>query len=374
MKSYIILLILLPALIFAQPGLLLKTSSGYTDNAFNNYRQNSDYYTWLNAYANHDWIQENSGIRFYYDGSYSAYNQYSDKNYMVNDFGMSFYNYLGQKGNRINAGLSFGSRNHSDAYSWYNVKSGNLYANIKLVLTPQFYGYAGIEMDMQQYDVLEPFSNTQSRFYLRVSRFFNSGTTLIAETDLMSKYYSTESNTSPVENFPEIVTLGDNNSNQFVGLIRLAQSISPKTGLSGQLMVRRNLSNSTRYLGTETGFYYSDEEIFDDIYGYHSTEFDLKLKQRLPWKLSFTLGSSMKNKDYENRLAMDIEGNVFSDYRTRLDNRYTYWASLEKQIRFASNLTPLKMSISITFINNQSNDLYYHYNTQYISFALEQSL
>ena len=363
----------LPVLVLAQPQFSINTYSGYTNNAFYNHNQYPDYYTWINGYANYDRIGDQGGLRLYYDGSATLYNQYQDKNYQLHTLGLSFYHYYHDEQIRLNAGTSLGSRQHSDAYQWYEMNTLNAYANTKIVLANQLFGYSGMDIDYNYYPNLDPFTHLQTRLYLRLSRFFDTGTTLIAESSLMSKFYKSEGDAAAIEGFPEIITVGDNNSQQLLLQFKAAQGLTPKTGLSGGVTLRHNLTNSTRYLGSVSGYYYSDEEILNDVFGYHSTEYDLKFKQLLPWKSTLSVGGSVMFRDYENRLALDIAGNPFPDFRTRQDDRYSLWLTLQKQLRLASSMAPLTLTFGFTNIENQSNDLYYDYHVRNISFSIDQA-
>ncbi len=372
LKVALFTMMFFPAALLAQPGFSVQSSGGYTNNVFSNYRTLPDYYTDFNVYANNDWLYENHGLRAYYDGNVTMFDRYRDKNYFNHEFGLSFYHDLNEKGDRLNAGTGVSKRNHSDTYKWFELNEAFIYVNTRIKLMDQLYGYMGLKVTNRNYKNLDAFSHWQLMSFARISRFFDSGTTIIVEADLLSKNYIPSTEKSFIEGFPETVTIGDGYSRQAVALFRMAQALSLTTGLSGQVLVRRNLSNSVRYLGTADGFYYSDEEVFNDVFGYNAREMDLTLKQILPWKMKLSAGSMLKLKDYNNRLAMDLEGNPYPDERFRNDKRWINWFTLEKTIRLSQAVDPLALSMGWTSVKNRSNDAYYDYRTSYFSFTISQ--
>lgn len=372
-KTYQIIGVLLIATTVAlgQAGFSYDTHSGYTSNAFANFNTLPDYYTNINASLNHDWIKESNGFRWYYDGSLDLFKKYSNRNYHNHKTGISYYNYFGEKGHRLNSGFFIGKRFHSEDYAWYQILQYNSYVNFKFILRDQTFGYMGLNLLWRDYENLDVFSHYQTLMFLRISQFFPSGTTLIAEANLLTKSYNSTGSTSEIDELPEIFTLGQGNSQQFVGKIKTAQSLSSTTGISLLFLLRKNLKTSVRYLGTTTGLYYSDEELFDDVFGYSSEEFTATLKKRFHNKIEISMGAYYKLKHYENRLALDLEGYAFKDERLRSDNKLVPWLSLKKSFKLNS-LRPITLSLNWSYINNKSNDPYYDYSSSFMSVGLLQ--
>lgn len=375
MKTINILSVLIFAavgLVFGQLEFSIDTQSGYASNAFANYNMLPDYYTTVNATVNNDWLSDSNGLRWYYRGSLDAFQKYTNRTYQTHTTGINLYQNFDDYGNRVNAGFEMSKRIHSEDYEWYEMAQYDLFVNGKFILADQLYGYLGLNVRWREYSLLDAFSHNQTVLFARISSFFDTGTTMIFEADILTKSYYPANETSNIENLPEIVTVGDGNSQQFVGLIKAAQSLTPTTGLSLQFLLRRNLMSSVRYLGTTTGYYYSDEELFDDVYGYNSEEFSASIKKHLPWKLRLSLGSDLRLKNYDKRLALDLEGNAFADERLRKDDKWAHWLSLSKSLKLANNMSPLSISLNWSFINNKSNDPYYDYQSSYFTIGLSQ--
>lgn len=358
----------------AQPGLVFETTGGYTNNVFHNYKTLDDYYSHLNAYLHYDRIDEKHGIRTYYNGSLTSYDRYTDKNYHNHSLGVSWYMLPGTNGNRFDAGISISKRLHSETYHWFELETGSVYLNSKIVLNEQLYSYVGFNLTSRRYDNLSAFSHWQAVVFARLSKFFATGTTVIVESDIINKQYFPLDSETPSAIFPEIVTVGDGSSISSVLLLRLAQGITPKTGLGLQLQGRKNFSNTTRYLGNLDGYYYSDEEMFDDMFGYNEEKIALTLTQRLPWKSKLVFQNSLQWKNYTNRLAFDLEGNPLGNEQMRRDKRWVMDITLEKSTRLSRSVDPLTLSVSWSVVNNHSNDPYYDFNNGYMNFNLSASL
>lgn len=354
----------------AQPTLSIDTQSGYLSNAFRNYYAVPDYYTDFTGKIVRNFITETRGIQFYYQGSVDLFKTYRYRNYHQHSLGSDFYTYMGDDGNRIRAGVEVSKRFHSEDYQWYELQQTLAYMTGKWIFQPQLYGYFGIRLHWRNYRKLSDFSHFETVIYARLSRFFDSGTSLIFEGNLLTKRYYPSNGISSVSDLPEIVTLGTGTSQQIVGLIRTAQSILPTLGISAQGLVRHNLTGSVRYLGSVDGFYYSDEELFDDVYGYNSKKILLTITKRLPLKITLSAGNSITWKNYDLRLALDLQGNPFADYRLRKDKRQALWLRVEKTLGLGSNLSPLKLRIEWASFWNRSNDPYYDYSAHNLMMSI----
>ncbi|MBN1466423.1 DUF560 domain-containing protein [candidate division KSB1 bacterium] len=371
-KMLFSMILALAALTFGQVGFSIDAEGGYASNIFANYRQLPDYYQNFQGYLNYDALSEGAGLRAFYQGAATLFENYDARSYSLHQVGLSFYNYINEsEQQKLNLGINATMRLHREEYQWYEYKQGYFFANYKTALRPQLYGYIGVNSRVRAYDNLRPYSYLQHVAFLRLSSFFNSGTSLIAELDFMHKDYLHDEAT-PGE-FAELQTDGDGQNQQLIGILRVAQAVTLKTGLSAQLTVRRNLTSSVRYLIDAEGYYYSDEELFDDPFGYEAEQFDIALKQKLPWKIQVELAGAYLMKHYSNRLALDLDGYPFIDLRLRGDQRFIGQISLSKAWHVSRSIAPMIFSIDLSFTRNDSNDPYYIYNTRYFSVGFSQS-
>ncbi len=368
--TFLMLLLSTPG--FSQMGVSFVAERGFASNIFSNYQQTPDYYNSLEGKLYLDTINKASGLRAFYKGSAMLFQEFNYKSFHRHRLGLSYYKNFGQSGGRLNAGLSASKRLHSPDYEYYEYQQGNGFVNIKVLLHPQAYGYAGVSFRLRNYSSLQPYSYWQNVVYLRGSRFFNTGTTIIAELDVMQKQYL-QSNPAPIDNLYELETKGDGNSRQIVGLVRAAQSLTPKTGLSVQALIRRNLQSSVRYIVDPEGYYYSDEELFDDIFGYAAEQLTMTVKRNLPWKMQASVGGTFIAKHYSNRLALDLDGYEIDNGSLREDQRSIVWLTIKKNWQYSNYMSPVQLELSFTYLDNASNDPYYNFNARYFSFGLSQS-
>ena len=367
-----LLMMFLSTLAFAQVGVSVNAERGFASNIFSNYKQTPDYFNRLEAQFNFDSIEDSQGLRAYYKGSGTLFQKFDYKSFQTHGLGLSYFSYLSENGDRLNAGLNASTRLHSADYKYYEYQQGDGFANVKVLLQPQTFGYAGVSFRSRNYSSLSPYSYWQGMAYMRASRFFNSGTTLIAEVDYMQKQYL-DANPGQLQDFFGLQTEGNGASRQIVGLLKAAQAIDPKTGLSAQLLVRRNLASSVRYILDSEGYYYSDEELFDDVFGYAAEQVNVTIKRNLPWKMQANLGGTFMAKHYTNRLALDLDGYAFDDLSLREDARSIVWLTLKKTWQYSTYMAPVNLELTFTYLDNASNDPYYNFHTRFFSFGISQS-
>lgn len=360
--------------LYGQFGVSADAESGFSSNVFANYKQLGDNYRYVQGYINYDYLNKTQGMRIFYRGDATFFDKYDYRSYQLHKVGFSYFLNVGERGNKFSAGLDGRTRLHTDDYKWYEFKQFYAFANFKMVMHNQLYGYAGYNFTLRDYDILFPYSFMQHLLFFRLGRFYNTGTSLIGEINFMQKTYLYDQNSDTVEGFSDITTEGVGSSQQMVGLLRCAQSLNEKTGISAQFLMRRNLLSSVRYLINDEGYYYTDEEIFDDIFGYESEEIQLILKRKLFWKINLSLGGFLLFKHYVNRIALDLEGYPLENEPLREDNRKVLWFSLSKTIKYSNNINPLTLQLDFSWLKNKSNDPYYKYDSRFFSFGLKQSL
>ncbi len=376
MKVFILffsMLLLLPAVpAQAQFGISFQTYGGYASNVFANYRQLPDYYNALTAALCHDWIDSSSGLRLSYQGDMTLFDEYSYRNFHTHELGIKVYKYTNSTGNRLNAGVDIAKRLYNEDYRWYEYDQVYAYSNIKVILLHQLYGYAGGDFRVRKYSLLVPFSYRQSTWFLRLSRFFDTGTSVILEGNYFLKTYLNNNTVSLLPAFPELYTSGNGNNRQIAASLRLAQSIDSRTGVNAEILVRRTLNNSVRYLGTGDGLVYSDDDIFDDPYSYDSEQLNISLKRKFGWNIRMSTGLVFMDKHYTERLALDLNGYAFADSRLRHDKRSLIWISFDKSFRYIRALQPIILTVDLAWMQNFSNDPYYDYQKSYFSVGLSQ--
>jgi hypothetical protein len=363
MKRWTLLLLVWPTLALTQLKMELEAESGYTSNAFNNYTQAADYYTTLSVQANYDRMSDYSGWRGFYSGSLEAFKQYRERTYQLHGLGITHFRLWGEKGHRWQSGVTVQKRLHTEEYRWYEMQQWTAYTNVNYLLSDAFYFYTGANLQYRNFSLFKAFSYEQQNVFGRLSWFSAAGTSVSVEANLLVKNYLHSASTSGPEELPDLMAVGSGSSRQAVLGLRVAQSLSPTIGISLAVQQRINMNNSLRYLGNVDGYYYSDEELFDDFYGYHGVDISPTIKKLFNHGVSASLGATWQHKQYDNRQAAQFDGTLYDDGRLRDDKRLLWWVGVEKKWSLAAGVAPLVMSLRYTNIQNHSNDSFYHYNS-----------
>ncbi len=366
-------LIFAPIALHAQLGLNLDVQGGYASNIVSSYRQIPDTYQDFLGQLHYRLVNPQTGLQIAYRFELTRFDRNPSRNNQTHIAGLDFYYSWLEKDNKLSAGIEGRNRLNSKVYDWSEYRQGRVYIGYKALLTSQLFAYFGWDGRMRTYPQLEPFSYWQNRGYLRLTRFFDSGTTMIMQIEALQKDYLDQSAIKMVPGFPELISIGDGASRQLLATMRLAQSLSPTAGLSADLSLRRNLTNAIRTLGTADGYYYSDDEMFDDPFGYEAEGLELALKKRLLHGWMMEIGGEALAKHYPNRLALDLAGEAFADQRIREDNRTSLWFSLRKSLRTHPDLNPATLTFDLSWQQNRSNDPYYDYHLTAFSFGIKHN-
>ena len=147
---------------------------------------------------------------------------------------------------------------------------------------------------------------------------------------------------------------------QLISSLRIGQSLGEKTGLSLSAGYRYNFQQSSRYLTSEYGTL-SEDELFNDHYGYEGLRAGLLLTQLLPDDWTARLRFDQEQRTYPLLAAYDLAG--MQTAAQRVDSHGIFSASLEKKW---TNF-PLTLMLSYEYIKNASNDAYYTYTNNVFS-------
>ena len=370
MLRILFVLLMFPLLALAQLSVLVENESGYTGNAFANYTEAGDYYTSLGLQINHDWLQEHSGFRLFAQSELETFKQYRDRSQQQHSIGAAYYHSDPAAAFRLQAGVIGQQRYHSESYSWYEQQQVSAYVNGRWIMFPSLYLYLGSNLKYTHYPRLSAFSYWQPSGFARLGWFSSGGTTLLVEANLLSKQYLYEGSfTAPAE-MVEMVTLGQRSSLQGVFSLKVARALGKATGASLEVMRRHNFVTSVRYLGNGDGTYYSDEELFDDVFGYHGYSLMPSIKHLLSKSWTLQVGSTWLWKDYDRRLAVQLDGEPYADGRLREDQRTSLWFSLEKKMSVVKNWQPLILTAGYRYMHNRSNDPYYQYRSDFFTLGV----
>lgn len=355
---FLFLLITQPA--FTQFQLSTSIHTSYDDNISNNHLNIKDKVAQFSLSSAYDFTSEESNTQLFYMGSFNYFNKAIDRTFNAHSAGLVYTNLFGEDlESALNLGGTYNTRSNRSSYTLINYNQYTAYINAKHYLGERVVGKLGYRLKYLGYEELQELSNLENYGFAQVTTFLPSKTTLIFETGLGLKTYTN----APPETLSTIgsgrprQTLNETSPSviQFIGTVRAAQSIFENTGLSFAMQYQKNLQEETRYLSS--GYMISDDEIFDDNYGYEGTSFELTLTQILPWSMMSSLSASYGNKNYVNRPAYDLNDNIISNQR--VDKLFVTSFMLEKTFSTSGFINNFSISLLYDYIDNNSNDLFY---------------
>jgi hypothetical protein len=356
----------------------------------------SDYVFQFSGYIAHSSQGENWRFRIYYRGSLSLFKNYNDRNYHYHRMGTVWSQDISKTGSLLNLGINGSLRKNKMLYNYYDFKDVSGYANIKIKFGPSISTVVGYKIRGRWYSNLPELEYKEHFFFARYTHFFQTQTSIILEGNYGRKIYLEQivGTTSEYWNSQWNMNWEENNhhsegwgmggmsmgswasgtsqvvskpiSAQLVGKIRIAQSLGKTTGLSAEFLLRRNSENIARYLPGQVSSYITEDELYDDRYGYESEEIEIMITQYLPWEFAFKSTTGYRWKDYSRRPALDLDGNTLPDQTLRVDEQMLLWINLSKPFTLFTG-RDANIYLDFFWVKNQSNDFFYNYKVGLIS-------
>jgi hypothetical protein len=134
-----------------------------------------------------------------------------------------------------------------------------------------------------------------------------------------------------------------------------------KTGLKVYARSRINFGDEGIFVTGITADHYSEDDLYDDRYGYESRELGAMVSRLLPYSMTLRLGYDFAAKDYRQP-ALDLEGNTFQGEPSRSDTYEQFRVRAEKTFRLSDDGNRLNLFGEYQHIRNDSNDAYYDYH------------
>ncbi len=357
----LIIALLLVTRSYAQFSVEPRLATMYDDNIYNNYLRVSDKIASLSLTGGYEWEQETWNTAISYDGNVNFFEQNTDRNNQFHSLVFSYARYYGEDGeNILQTGLSYGKGYYSDEYTLFDHSLLTASIDYKGFIEEtiiQKYGYAFHEITLAE---LGEFNYTEHVVYGNVSFSLPTQTTLIVQADAGTKFYHSSDDS---------ISSGDNTSSltpdvtQLKGLFRIGQSVAEGTGASATAQYLWNIQKQNRYLISSSGAL-SDDELFDDHYGYEGLHANLMLTHYFDESVMVKLTGGLQQKLYSSLPAFDVDGNQIADLRS---DRRSYLAFLVQKT-FESGLG---LSVGYDYIRNSSNDLMYDYTNNAFMVELE---
>lgn len=326
----------------------------YDDNINNNYLQIGDKISMLSLNTGYSVSYPDWEIRLFYDGNLNYYQSVIERTNQIHSGNLNVVRYSGEDSeNVLNLGLSFGQGFYHDSYSFYNHSTVSASVNYKYVLSETMINKLGYVFRSVSFAELGDFSYTEHGVSGNLSFALPTNTTVIAQTDLGAKFYPLANTTEGSSGVRKGTASIMPSVAQLTGMVRVGQSIFEGTGLSLTTRYQWNIQKQTRYLSSSYGVI-SDDELFDDHYGYEGLQASLMLTQILTESMLLRITGGWQNKTYSTLGAYDLSGGQVAD--SRIDNRSYVSFFVEKEFDLGFSLKG-----AYEFIRNASNDAYYDY-------------
>ncbi len=357
----------------AQSQFVLNTGihNAFDDNVNNNYLNTFDRLTQFSLQSGYDFNNDTYNLQIFYIGSFNYYQNIIARTSHAHSTGFVYSKLYGEESETaLNVGANYNTMVGREEFAYFDNSQYVGYLNVKHQLSERTFGKLGYRIKYLTYKELADLNNLENYFFAQIMNFFPSRTTLAFEANLGVKTYTN----APPETTAITSGMGRNSSTvddskpsviQLSGNARIAQSIFDETGISVTAGYQSNLQEETRYLSS--GYIVSDDDLFDDNYGYEGASFDAALTHILPWSMMTRISFAYRNKNYTNRPAYDLLDSIKANQR--MDNVSSLSIILEKEFGWFNGFA---VSLMYDYIRNESNDDFYNYknNVWAISFDL----
>jgi hypothetical protein len=296
-------------------------------------------------------------------------------------------------------GLSGTLRRNGDA--WAAADYGAVGAKANFVLQPRtgLTVRAGVRADARRFDELPALDQVEGSTFASVLLNLPSRTTLIGEAFLGGKSYAGE--TVPVGEGeplteggtragagkgrgagsmgpgarPGLGTAieGDDSAGQVTWLVRAAQSLGGRTGLSLQY-ARRSVFGSVPPVVVTTPALFFEDGVYDDPYASNASALRAVLKHVFGAGAQAAVEAVWLDKSYAATAALDATGEPRPDGALRADTvwRAAAWASVPVPDGRTGALS-LALELGWDYTRHRSNDAFYRYDAHAVRVGLSAS-
>ncbi|PLX23948.1 MAG: hypothetical protein C0600_14110 [Ignavibacteria bacterium] len=420
--AIVVLMLCFSAELTAQVSVSLYTSSMYDDNSFAFYEKREDVYHALFGAVSAGFSGEHSYHQGYYYGALVLFRTYADRTYNIHTLGsysqfqlnyrndgsesaaaMSHELYAHQSGPSpppadvaieqevfSDSLVSYlfvipqvGMRLDHDNWDFYDFNRGSLLLRLRRHVAGDLMSRLYYTIQYKQYPNLEQFTHVEHYAGALFSHALGSGWELFGSADGGFKSYTASmSDTLWVSDGkpgkgkggikPPVAVISQfstPSTAQFVFSGGLSYRLFARAPLSLSYVRRSNPSTDARYVREDAIFGLSEDEIFDDRYGYQADELRLQMDGTLPGNIRTTNVLAFLQKDYP-RTATDLNGVARPGAPQRVDNRVEL--RLQALYPFFRNSAGKGLSVGLAYnyIRNRSNNAYHDYNINQVALVL----
>jgi hypothetical protein len=265
-----------------------------------------------------------------------------------------------------------GARLDQEEWDFYDFERGSLLLRYKRPLVGAAAAFAQYQVEFKRYPHLMQFTHLEQIGGLNMNYDLSRHLEVFGYADYGYKFY-TESITDTLEDEEtgegSVVQLATPATSQLVLSAGASYRLWTSTMLALSYLRRINPLNTARYVEQVAIIGSSEDEIFDDRYGYEGHEFHLEIEGPLPARFRI-LGSLQYQLKYYPREATDLDGQPLEGSPLREDQR----AMLQLQLMYPLTRPGVQPSLSLgvvyNFIRNQSNNAYNDYDINQVALVL----
>lgn len=328
----------------------------YDDNIFNNNEKISDFINSFSFGSAYNFESEFNNVQLYYEGNLNYFHTTTSKSFNVHRIGLVETHLFSIDDNPLNAGINYSFRNNKDEFKVYDFDQISAYINYRHSISETDFILSGYIFNRNNYKNFSLFSHDEHKLFLSWISNFETQTSLTLNAEYSLKHY--------FEKYDFEGYL--NEAAQLKFRANIGQSLSETTGMNGYVVYRKNLSDGSRYLISDSLVYY-EEEIFNDIYSYDGIETGLEFKHYFNENIELSLEAKYLIRNYSSLPAVDRNGVELGVIRE--DNQFGFGAGIVFDL--SKFMKGSSLSATWNYFKNNSNDYYYKYSNQIISISLD---
>jgi hypothetical protein len=331
----------------------------YDDNIFNTSEKVLDFINAISFGTAYNFESEFNNVQLYYEGNLNYFKTTTSKSFDAHRIGLVETHLFSIDDNPFNAGVNYSFRNNKDEYEVYDFQQISAYINYRHSISDGNFILPGYIFNNNIYKNFTLYSNYEHRLFVSWISNFETQTSLSINCEYLFKDYVEKYDYEDYLNEASLLKLR----------VNVGQSLGDLTGLNAYLIYQKDLSEGSRYIISDSLIYY-EEEIFNDIYSYDGIETGLGFKHYFNENIEMNLETKYLIRNYSSLPAADRNG-LELDY-LREDNQFGFGAGILFDLGGVIN--GLSFSAAWNYINNNSNDYYYKYSNQMISFSVGYDL
>lgn len=327
----------------------------YDDNIFNTSNKVSDFINSISLGSAFNVESDFNNVQLYYEGNLSLFRTTTTKSYNAHRIGIVETHIFSEDDNPLNLGINYSFRNNKDVFEIFDFNQLSAYINYRHSISETDFILPGYIFNKNNYKNFTLYSHQEHKIFINWISSFESRTSLTLNAEYLKKKYD------EVYDYQGYL----NEASQLKLRLNLGQSIGDFTGINAFITYRKNFSDGSRYIISDSLIYY-EEEIFNDIYSFDGIEIGGGIKHFFNESIELVLEGRYMIRNYSGLPAVDISGMELDVMRK--DNSLGLGVGLTFDI--STLLNGLSLSATWNYFNNSSNDYYYKYSNQMISVLL----